>query len=159
MIVVSDTSPLSNLLIIGRLDLLRSIFGTVLIPSAVAAELKVIESHRRLLLAQDWISTVEISDRQLFDTLRQTLDRGEAEAITLSIELRADFLLIDELAGRIEARDRGIRLIGVAGILVEAKLRGLIDRVKPEIEKLLLEARFHLSPQLVSEVLESVDEK
>lgn len=158
MIVVSDTSPLSNLLIIGRLDLLRSIFGSVLIPAAVAAELDVIERHRRELLEQDWISIAEISNQQLFNTLRHTLDRGEAEAITLSIELGADFLLIDELAGRLEARDRGIRLIGVAGILVEAKRLGLIDLVKPEIEKLLLDARFRLSPRLVSEVLESVDE-
>ena len=158
MIVVSDTSPLSNLLIIGRLDLLRSIFGHVLIPAAVAAELHVIERHRRDLLQQDWITTVEVSDQRLFNTLRQTLDRGEAEAITLSIELGADYLLIDELAGRIEARERGIRLIGVAGILVEAKRRGFIEFVKPEIDKLLLEARFRLSPQLVSEVLESVDE-
>ena len=158
MIVVSDTSPLSNLLIIGRLDLLRSIFGHVLIPAAVAAELDVIELHRRELLEQEWISIVEISDRQLFNTLHQTLDRGEAEAITLSIEMGADYLLIDELAGRLEARDRGIRLIGVAGILVEAKRLGLIDLVKPELDKLLLDARFRLKPQLVSEVLESVDE-
>ncbi len=158
MIVVSDTSPLSNLLIIGRLGLLRSIFGRVLIPTAVAAELDVIEIHRRDLLKQDWISIIEISDRQLFNTLRQKLDVGEAEAIALSIELSADFLLIDELAGRIEARDRGIRIIGVAGILVEAKRLGLIDLVKPEIDRLLSTARFRLSPQLVSEVLESVDE-
>lgn len=158
MIVVSDTSPLSNLLIIGRLELLREIFGRVMIPGAVAAELDVIEHHRRKLLQQDWISIVEISDRQLFNLLRRNLDRGEAEAITLSIELSADYLLIDELAGRHEARDRGIRIIGVAGILVEAKRLGLIELVKPEIEKLLLVARFRLSPQLVTEVLESVNE-
>src|SRR6266404_5699522 len=157
MIVVSDTSPLSNLLIIGRLGLLRSIFGSVLIPAAVAAELHFIESHRRILLEQNWISIVEISDQRLFNALRQKLDKGEAEAITLSIELSADFLLIDELAGRIEARDRGIRIIGVAGILVEAKRLGLIDLVKPEIEKLLSTARFRLDPKLVSEILESVN--
>lgn len=158
MIVVSDTSPLSNLLMIDRLDLLRSMFGTVMIPSAVEAELDVIPRHRQEIFDHDWISVVEISDRALFQTLRQTLDRGEAEAITLSIELGSDYLLIDERAGRLEARDRGIRLIGVVGILVEAKRRGLIELVKPEIDKLLLDARFRLTPQLVVEVLESVDE-
>lgn len=158
MIVVSDTSPLSNLLKIGRLDLLKNIFGQVLIPGAVVAELKAVEGHRHELLEQDWISIVEISDRRLFDTLLKTLDPGEAEAITLSIELAADYLLIDELAGRVEARDRGIRLIGVAGILVEAKNRSSIGLVKPELDKLLIDARFRLSPQLVSDILDSVDE-
>jgi hypothetical protein len=158
MIVVSDTSALSNLLVIGRLDLLRSLFGHVLIPNAVATELYVLERHKRELLNKDWISVAEISDLQLFDSLREKLDAGEAEAITLSIELSADFLLIDELAGRIEARDRGIKIIGVAGILVEAKRLGLINLLRPEIEKLIRDARFRMSADLISEVLESVDE-
>ena len=159
MIVVSDTSSLSNLFIIGRLDLLREIFGRVIIPNAVAAELEVISLHQHEILEEEWISVVKISDKDLFNTILEKLDAGEAEAITLSIELSSDFLLIDELAGRLEARERGIRIIGVAGILVEAKRLGLIDLVKPEIEKLLTVARFRLSSQLVAEILESVGEK
>lgn len=159
MIVVSDTSALSNLLIIGRLDLLKKIFGHVIVPGAVAAELDVIDRHRREILEQEWISVVKISDKDLFNSILEKLDAGEAEAITLSIELSSDFLLIDELAGRLVARERGIKIIGVAGILVEAKRLGLIDLVKPEIEKLLTVARFRLSSQLVAEILDSVGEK
>lgn len=158
MIVVSDTSSLSNLLIIGRLDLLKRIFGRVIVPTAVETELYAVDRNRREFLKQDWIEVVRISNERLFRELRENLDIGEAEAITLSLELAADFLLIDDLAARNEARARGVRIIGVAGILVEAKRRGLIESVKPEIEKLVGIARFRMSSNLISEVLESVGE-
>ena len=43
MIVVSDTTPLISLLKIERLDLLKKLFGNVLIPQAVYEELTVDE--------------------------------------------------------------------------------------------------------------------
>ena len=158
MIVVSDTSSLSNLLVIERLDLLRQIFGEVLIPNAVAKEFAVLDRNRRELLTQEWISIVDVTDKQLLSSVRIGIDSGEAEAITLSIELSADFLLIDELAGRRRAREHGLSVIGVAGILVEAKRLGFIDLVRPEIERLRDEARFHMSSGLIEEVLDSVNE-
>lgn len=85
MIVVSDTSPISNLLIIGRIELLRDIYGRVVIPTAVATELRVLDEHRQALEDLDWIDTVTLKDRNLFSTLIDTLDAGEAEAIGLSV--------------------------------------------------------------------------
>lgn len=159
MIVVSDTSPVTNLLIIGRLDLLRGIFGRVIIPAAVAKELYFIDDHRRALEDLDWIEIVELKDKSLLDSLTQTLDAGEAEAIALSIELSADVVLIDELEGRREARRRGLEVTGLIGVLVEAKKLGLINLVKPEIDSLVRDARFWISSRLISDALKAVGEK
>jgi predicted nucleic acid-binding protein len=159
MIVVSDTSPVTNLLIIGRLNLLRNIFGKVIIPVAVAAELYSIDEHRRKLENLDWIEIVELKDRSLLDSLTQTLDAGEAEAIALSIELSADVVLIDELEGRQEARRLGIEVTGLIGVLVEAKKLGLIDLVKAEIDNLVRDARFWLSARVISDALKAAGER
>lgn len=159
MIVVSDTSPVTNLLLIGKLDLLRGIFGRVIIPAAVAAELYVIDDHRQALEDLDWIEVAELNDRSLFDSLTKTLDVGEAEAIAISIELSADVVLIDELAGRREARSRGLEVTGLVGVLLEAKKLGIIDLVKPEIDRLVRDARFWISPRLISDALKAAGEK
>ena len=158
MIVVSDTSPISNLLLIGRIELLRHLYNWVVIPAAVASELQAIPGHRRDLEVLEWIETVALNDRGLYSTLIEDLDEGEAEAIGLSVQLKADVLLIDELYGRHVAREPGIEIIGLAGVLVQAKKAGLIDLVKPEIDKLVSEAGFWMSPKLIAEVLGSVGE-
>ncbi len=159
MIVVSDTSPISNLLIIDRLELLRNLYERVVIPTAVAAELKAIEHHRRALDSFDWINVVGLKNRGLFKSLSQTLDIGEAEAIALSVEISSDIVLIDELDGRREAGKLGLNVIGLMGVLVEAKREGFIDRIKPEVERLVSDASFWISPKLISEVLEEAGEK
>lgn len=66
MIVVSDTSAISNLLLIGRGELLRDLYGRVVIPSAVATELRALDDHRFVLEDLDWIDIVELKDRNLF---------------------------------------------------------------------------------------------
>lgn len=159
MIVVSDTSAISNLLIIGRIDLLRQLYRRVVIPETVADELRVIATHRTALGELDWIETVELRDKALYTLLIETLDKGEAEAIGLSVELSADLLLIDERDGRAAASNLGIDIIGIAGVLVEAKRVGLLQLVKPELEKLATDAGFWISPGLVAEVLSSVGEQ
>ena len=158
MRVVSDTSPLSNLAIIGRLELLREQFVEVLIPESVATELKSF-GHRRgrelLEAAQTdgWIRIVAVTDPAMAALISAQLDRGEAEAIALATELRADWLLIDEREGRMIARLAGLRMTGVLGVLLRAKLEGRIPALKPEIEALRSDARFFISKDLESEVL------
>jgi len=93
LIVVSDTSPILNLARIGRLKLLPSLYHEVLIPSAVYEELTT--SKRDLAPAIDlakepWLIVATPSDRKRVQELRENLDRGEAEAIVLSIERRPE---------------------------------------------------------------------
>ena len=104
MIVVSDSSPLISLHAIGRLDLLRSVFGKVLVPDMVRAEVERGGPAGLSLAAIDWIEVRAVSDLVLLAEFERTsLDAGEAAALALAIELHADFLLVDERAAR---RDR-----------------------------------------------------
>jgi len=159
MIVVSDTSSISNLLMIGEIEILRRTFKEVLIPPAVYDELGRIEKHRLFLEDSDWIMRVELSDPTLFNQIRQTLDLGESEAIALAVEVKADFLLIDEADGRAVAESLGINITGLFGVLIVAKEQGYISAVRPYIEKLTEQARFRASGRIVDTVLELAGER
>ena len=90
MLVISDTSPVSNLLIIGQLHLLPALYQQVVIPVGVADELRRMRSHQAAIdecLASDWLTIRAIQNINLFHNLRAELDSGEAEAITLAVEL------------------------------------------------------------------------
>ncbi len=85
--------------------------------------------------------------------LRKELDRGEAEAIALALELKAEMLIIDELKGRNRAELAGLKIIGLLGTLIEAKKRNLIEAVKPLMEDLVDKAGFKIHPILYQRVL------
>ena len=100
MLVVSNTSPILNLAIIGQLALIRQQFGQVQIPLAVLAELKVFEDRpgsKEIQAAVDmgWIEVQEVSSQLSVLLLQQVLDQGESEAITLAVDLKADRILLD----------------------------------------------------------------
>lgn len=163
MIVVSDTSPLSSLAIVGQLSLLQQLYGKVIIPTAVASELANTEpedSRVTAVLSSTWIETQSVTNRTLVEMLQNEgkLDLGESEAIALSVELNVDELLIDERLGRREAKRLGLPIIGVLGVLVVAKGRGLISAVRPIMDDLILQAGFRVSNRLYAEVLQAASE-
>ena len=158
MIVVSDTSPISNLLQVGEIDLLRQVFGKIVIPTEVFVEICRIESHKEFLIKQDWIKTATLSDTNLKNSLLNNLDSGEAEAIALAVELKADYLLIDEIKGRQIAENYGIKVTGILGVLIKAKKDGLITELKPYLQRLVNDAGFWLNPKLTKKILEMVNE-
>jgi uncharacterized protein len=85
--------------------------------------------------------------------LTASLDRGEAEAIALAIEMSADWILMDETDGRSSASRAGLQVTGVIGIPLRAKRRGELSLLKPELEALRTEARFFIGGHLEREVL------
>lgn len=97
--VVSNTSPLINLAQIGMLDLLQKLYGEIYVPDAVWQEV-VIQGKGQPgateLVRSDWVRRQSVTNVQLVQALNQDLDAGEAEAIALAIELKADLLIIDE---------------------------------------------------------------
>ena len=153
MIIVSDTSPISNLLQIGEIGILRAVFARVIIPPSVYSEICEVEESRQALANLDWIESREVAETGLQDQLKQTLDPGEAEAIALAIELSADSLLIDESLGRSVADQLGVRITGLLGVLLEAKDGGHISAVRPFIDRLVSEAGFRLGRELINDVL------
>lgn len=164
MIIVSDTSPITNLAAIGKLDLLHSLFGYILIPAEVCGEMvgvgKVVPGTKEVQ-ELSWITTKEVVDQQwIADILdnEENIDVGEAAALVLALETKADVLLMDERRGRAVAAEYGIKVVGLLGILLQAKERGLISAVKPVMEKLITEASFRVSSSLYKTVLQAASE-
>jgi hypothetical protein len=161
LIVVSNTSPLTNLAAIGQFDLLRSLFGHVSIPEAVVDELAygdVAWPGLTEVQAASWVEVRAISGRQLVDALRLDLDRGEAETIVLGLELGADLVLLDELAGRHAAQHLGLRVMGVAGLLLRAKALGMVQTIRPLVDRLRGQAGFYLSQSVYEQILAQAGE-
>lgn len=161
MIIVSDTSPLCNLQLVNSLWLLRELYGIVIIPHAVADELAA-ASNRELqnICNLEWIQRRTLGLTRVAERLQRErgLDPGEPDAIALAIELKADDLLIDERLGRREALQLGVSVIGVLGILVAAKQRGLIPMVQPVMHALIEEAGFRVSNLLYQRIITLSDE-
>ncbi len=128
MIVVSDTTPMNYLAIIGHLDILPSLFGTVVIPPSVASELlhvRAPEAVRRFMASPPSWLQVQLPDRLLIELA--PLGAGEREAISLSLELHAHLLLTDDQQARKAAESHGLVVTGTLGLLRLAGRRRLID--------------------------------
>lgn len=161
MIVVSNTTPLIGLAIIQRFDLLQQLFGEVYIPQAVYAESVTAGREeggaKREVSGATWIKVVNVQDRLAVDVLLDELDLGEAEAIVLARELNADWVLMDERKARRKLMQLGINKIGTLGILLKAKQEGLLETIRPDIEKLQQQS-FRMSQSVVDAVLEQANE-
>src|SRR4030066_1116311 len=99
MPTVSNTSPILNLAIIGRLSFLRHQFGEVIIPKAVFEECRIDENlpgteEISAAIREGWLSVKEVSKRDQVILLERELDIGESEAIALALELNAELVLI-----------------------------------------------------------------
>jgi hypothetical protein len=106
MPAVSDASPILGLAIIGHLKLLQEQFGEIYIPQAVLAELKVAENFSgasaiQAALDNGWLKSKEIQNKPLAQSLLLELDQGEAEAITLAVDLGVDMIVISTSRKRV----------------------------------------------------------
>jgi len=143
MIVVSDTTAISGLIQVGRLELLRDVFGEVHVPEAVRDEL--LHSHPAL---PAFLQIDTVANRPEVARLEHELDLGEAEAIILARELRADLLLMDEKIGRRVAQREGVPIIGLMAVLVVGKQRGFIPSVRVAVGELESKAGFRVSARV-----------
>lgn len=159
MVIVSDTSIITNLIQLGQLSLLEKLYGKIVLPAKVLDELARVSGQVELVKDAPWIAIKSISDQVLYNRLEAQLDPGESEAIVLAIESKADLLLIDERKGRTIARQHGILITGLMGILIEAKSEGHIKNVKPMLDRLILEIGFWIGPNLYQHILKAVNEQ
>jgi len=153
MIVVSDTSVITSLIHIGRLTLLQELHGTVLIPRAVHREL--LRTHESL---PAFLEIRDATNHEMVARLTAELDAGEAEAIVLCKELKADLLLIDEKLGRQIALREGVPIAGLIALVIEAKQRGLISSVRKIVGQLEKDAGFRVSEMVKLEAFEKAGE-
>ncbi len=156
MVVVSNTSPLTNLAAIGQFDLLRQLYEEIHIANGVWDELNAKGKQwpgAENVAAADWIKRQSVKNQVLVDALRDDLDRGEAESIALAKELNANLILMDEREGRRTAQRLGLRVIGVVGILLEAKAKRLARSIRPHLDALRQTAGFYISDSLYDSAL------
>jgi predicted nucleic acid-binding protein len=143
-----------------RLDLLQSLFGEVIISPAVERELLAksgAEAERIDAARQSFLRVVVTShDTSRAGDLTEPLGRGEAEAVTLALALGAS-LLIDDQAGRTVARLLGVPVVGVVGMLLEAKSRGAITEVGPLL-RMIRDQGYWLSDALIATALKRAGE-
>jgi predicted nucleic acid-binding protein len=164
MAVVSNTSPILNLAIIGRLNFLRHQFQEVLIPPAVLSELKPNSAFPgapdvRQALEAGWINVSKLQDDRLSRVLALELDLGEAEAIAFALELGVAQILLDERDGRARAKALKLQPIGVIGVLLRAKRDGNLDSVESAMQALRRDAGFFISDDLLAIALRDAGER
>lgn len=160
-IVISDTTAITYLSQIGAIGLLKSLFKTIYIPEAVYHELTRQGDHIGGSIEVKTLAWIKVKKIQSYDEyarkFTKNLDPGESQAIGLAMHMNADLLIMDELDGRWEARNQGIRIAGMLGIFKMAKERNIISAVAPYLNKLRLTS-FKLSPALYNMVLNDVGE-
>ncbi|MDZ7696728.1 MAG: DUF3368 domain-containing protein [Deltaproteobacteria bacterium] len=164
MPVVSNTSPIMNLAIIGELPLLRDQFGEVLIPEAVLEELRMEENlpgSQSVLdaLTLGWIRIEAVKHYPLVRAMQRDLDKGEAEAITLATEVDADWLLMDERDGRKAARSMELKVLGILGVLLKARRNGKLESLKKAMGRLQKKAGFYIQADLYNAMIREAREQ
>ena len=150
-----------NLAIIGRLDLVKSLFGEVFVPQEVWHELTVAGKGKpgsELIRQAEWIECQEFENTTLYPLLRKDLDDGEAAAIALAVEKHADLILLDETDARNVADLYSLPKTGVIGIVTRAKNHNLIQEVKPLFDALKTQANFWIQPGLYETILKQMGE-
>lgn len=154
MIIVSNTSPINYLILIGQINLLPELFEQIIIPQAVYSELSdtLAPSPVQTWIATppDWLKIQPVS--QPSDATLDLLDPGEREAIVLAQELNADLILLDDMKARRTATERGFAIAGILGILDQAATMKLIDL--PAAVERLQKTSFWASDSLFQRLLD-----
>ncbi|MCK4761340.1 MAG: DUF3368 domain-containing protein [Candidatus Aminicenantes bacterium] len=160
--IVCNTSPIINLAAIGELEILKKLYGKIVIPGAVYDEITVKgrgQPGDEEVRTSGWIEVINIKDRNLLTALAVDLHPGEAEAIILAMEQNSDLLIIDENRARRISSKFGIRFMGLLGVLLRAKRKGYIPAVKPLMDDLAIRAGFWIDRELYQTILKTAGER
>ncbi len=142
--IISDTSCLILFDNIGELDILRKIY------EKITATPEVIQEYGRPI--PDWIKQETVENKSKQVEFEKLVDKGEASAIALALELEESVLIIDDKRGRKLAREQNIELTGTLGTLLKAKNMEVISRIRPLIEKLKA-ANYRISTDIIEGIL------
>jgi predicted nucleic acid-binding protein len=160
VIFVVDASALITLARIGSLELLHQLADRIVIPDAVYRE-SVTQAQGRpgsVEIAQaHWIVRQPVTNRAHVMRLLNRVGQGEAEAIALALQIRADAVVLDDATARRLAEGEGCRVVGLLGLLAEGKRRGLLTAVKPLLDA-MREAGFFVGDELYTAILRQAGE-
>lgn len=156
--VVSNTTPIISLLKIGKLDILRKVYGKIIVPKAVYNEINAGKNKSYFidLSSLEWIEIKEIENKKSLHFFLD-LDAGEAEVIVLASELDADLVIIDETLGRKFAKNNELKVTGTIGVLLKAKELGIVDNITSLID-LLIDNGIWISAKLRQTIINKAKE-
>jgi predicted nucleic acid-binding protein len=147
--IIADTSCLIVLTKISELDLLKRIYGEVVVTTAISSE------YGQQL--PEWVEIADPQDHYRQQILELQLDSGEASAIALAMETSDSTIILDDYKARRVAQQLGLRITGTIGVIVRAKLQGLIPSIKPLIDKIKT-TDFRVSEMLEMQALREAGE-
>lgn len=148
-IIISDTSCFIILANINELDLLQKVYGEVATTKEVAA------GYGQAL--PEWVEIKSAIDKYHQMILEMQIDKGEASAIALALEVTESTLILDDYKARKVARQLGLAVTGTIGVIIKAKLLGIIPSIKPLLNK-IRKTDFYLSDDLEEMALKEAGE-
>ena len=137
--IISDTSCLIILTKIGALELLQKVYGQIITTLDIAKE------YGEVL--PDWIEIATVTDKYRQQLLEMQIDKGESSAIALALETPNSTKILDDYKARKVAERLGITFTGTIGVIIKAKLSGIIPSIKPILEK-IKQTDFRLSAEI-----------
>lgn len=147
--IISDTSCFIILTNIGELALLHKVYGRIITTPEIAAEFGE--------TLPEWVEIAEAADKYRQTILELQIDRGESSAIALALETPDSVVILDDYKARKIAERLGITFTGTIGVIIKAKLSGIIPSVKPILKK-IKNTDFRLSDEIESQALKEADE-
>lgn len=148
-IIISDTSCLIILSKIEELDLLQKLYGTIITTQDVADE-----------FGEDlpeWVIIENAKDKYHQRILELQIDKGESSAIALALEIPDCTLILDDFKARKVAGNLGLRFTGTIGIIIKAKISGLIPSIRPFLAKIVA-TNFRISAEIELQALKEAGE-
>lgn len=148
-VVITDSSCFILLDKINALHILHDLFEAVLTTPEIANEYG--------MPLPEWVIIQRVDNRTRQHEFYQHVDKGEASAIALAYEIHADFLILDDLEARRFATKLGLPVKGSAGVLLQAKQKGIIVAIKPYLD-LMQQTNFRIAASVIKTVLKEAGE-
>lgn len=170
-VTVSNSTPLIYMAKIGRLNVIRDVFGRIFIPDAVfdeaiakgkalnVSDAFIIERAVGVWIIRERVKP-EIDDEYRFLDANTRLGSGEREAVKLCKQLEAKYLIADDKEARRVAKMLGITPIGTCGVIIQAHKEKIVtkDQAKRVLNE-LLRAGFRIDAELYSRILQELESK
>ena len=147
--IISDTSCFIILIKIGELELLHKVYGQIVTTPDIATE------YGETL--PEWIEIVAVKDKYRQQLLEMQIDKGESSAIALALETPDSTIILDDYKARKIADQLGLIFTGTIGVIIKAKLTGVIPSIKPLIKK-IKQTDFRLSAEIELQALKEANE-
>jgi predicted nucleic acid-binding protein len=158
--IIVNTSPLQYLFQLGKIELLHTIYGDILVPFNVKEEIdagRILQINLPNIENYSWMKIVKSSNIGLI-SFPSILGKGEKEGIAVTLERPGSTFILDDMNARKFATVLGIKITGTLGILLKAKEQKYLSSIRPYLDK-MIELGFRIHPNTYQSMLELANEK